>query len=245
MRQLTALIVEDEYLAQQSLEALLSTYCPNVQLLGIASSVEDGIAKIHELNPQVLFLDIQLGNRSGFSLLEAFPHPAFEVIITTAHNEYAIKALRASAVDYLLKPIGTAALIQAIDRAQSKLQHPSTSSFSLIEANLKKITTLVIPDGADLHVLKLQELSQLKGDGSFTTLFSNGKKLIASKNLGHFEDILPTDDFFRCHTSYMVNRSFIKQTKGRNPMDVIMNGGEEIPVSRSRKEHFVQWLRNG
>jgi len=245
-----ALIVEDESPARESLEILINKFTKGVDLLGYATSIEDAIFKINQLQPKLLFLDIQLGNHQAFELLDAFPEADFEVIFTTAFNEYAVRAFRASAVDYLLKPIKINELNQAINRAAKRIKNAERNNLVSLSHNQHEIKTLMIPDGVDNVILHVEDIACMQGDGACTYFhLTNGKRIVATKNLGFYEKTLigtsPTAnlEFFRVHNSWIVHHPFIRRTAGRNPMDVHMTSGHEVPVSRSRKTDFLAWLK--
>lgn len=245
-----ALIIEDENPARESLEILINQFTEGVDLIGYATSIEEAILKINQLQPQLLFLDIQLGNHQAFELLDAFPEANFEVIFTTAFNEYAVRAFRASAVDYLLKPIKVRELSQAINRATKRIKSAEKNNLVSLSHNRHEIKTLMIPDGVDHIILHVEDIACMQGDGACTYFhLTDGTRIVATKNLGFYEKTLIGTSssadvpFFRVHNSWIVHHPFINRTAGRNPMDVHMASGHEVPVSRSRKAEFLVWLK--
>jgi len=246
--QITALIIEDEKYARESLEILVNNYCKQVKLIEEpAASVEEGIFMLNKHEPDLIFLDIQLGGRLAFELLDAFPDPDFAVIFTTAFNEYAVRAFRASAVDYLLKPIKIEELQEAVAKTQNQLLQQQPDPLNIFRENRKKINALMIPDERDVHLLKVDQIAYIKGDGNACTFTcTNTEKVLAIKNLGYFESILispsdpQTSDFFRTHASWMVHYQEIVGT--RSSKYVIMSNQAEIPISDANKAAFKAWL---
>ncbi|MDJ0645385.1 MAG: LytTR family DNA-binding domain-containing protein [Flavobacteriaceae bacterium] len=242
-----ALIIDDEEDARESLRLTLENYCPEVAVIASCESPTKGIEKIKEIRPDVVFLDIQMPQLSGFDLLQRIDQIDFEVIFVTAYDRYAIKAIKFSALDYLLKPIDVDDLISAVQRLKSKQKTTSVhyhSLFSNLKFNQHKITRIAIPVENEIVIQKTDEILYLQADGNYTQLYrTNNKPLLVSKTLKDFETLLQEADFFRVHHSTLVNPAHIKKyVKGEGGYIVVSNG-DHINVSRRKKEAFLQFLK--
>jgi len=243
---LNTLLIEDNADAAEKLRFLLTKYCAEkVNLLVHAASGQEGIAAIAEYRPDLVFLDIELGDMTAFEMLERIDPVDFQVIFTTAHDHYAIKAIRYSAVDYLQKPIGREELLAAIVRAEnnpmrmlreqvSQLAHHAQPKSVLLE----KIA-LTTSDG--LVFKKIQEIVRCESDRMYTVvLLSDGEKLLVSKPMGQLEEILDGQGFFRVHNSHLINMRHIRQFVRTDGGYVVMEDGATVSVARNRKEEFLE-----
>lgn len=231
-----AIIAEDEDRNAEVLTLMLSKYCPEVRVLYRTTSLSSTIEKIKELQPDVLFLDVELADGNAFDVLDSFENKAFSVIITTAFDQYAVKAFKYSAVDYLLKPIDTDELRQAIDKLKETLEKPIA-----IEKTLLQRIAVHSSDTTDLIII--QDILYCESSANYTMLqLSNGSKITSSKNLGYYERILPTSTFFRAHNGCIVNMNYVKKhVKGRGGL-LIMNNEKEIIVAARRVKDLKKWF---
>ncbi len=242
-----AIIIDDEEDAREVLSLSLKKFCPDVEVVAMCPSPEDGLEKISTLAPSLVFLDVQMPNMSGFDLLAKVSDINFEIIFVTAFDRYAIKAIRFSALDYLLKPIEVDELVSAIERVKQKQKSTSVHYRSLLN-NIKygdeKLTRLAIPSDNEIILQKLEEIVYCEADGSYTVLHLSGNKIITvSKNLKEFANMLPESDFCRIHHSTIVNMAHvIKYIKGKGGY-VIITGGDHLNVSHRKKEGFIKLLQ--
>ncbi len=241
---LKAIIIDDEEDARSTLRSFIKTYCPQVEIIEEAEGVQDGYRKIMGHEPDLLFLDIQMDDGTGFDLLEKIRQPEFEVIFTTAFDEYAIRAFKFSAVDYLLKPIDPDELIEAVGKVKKKNPDNAKRVNELLQNREKKeIDRLTISSSEGLTFLKLDDISRLESDSNYTHFFlTTGEKITVPKSLKEYEKILPLSQFFRTHQSHIVNLNYVKKFMREDGGYVLMDDGSEVLVARRRKEEFINVL---
>lgn len=242
---LRAVIVEDEKKSQDTLMAMLNRYCQQVNVIGIADSVENGLDLIPRVNPDLIFLDIQMPDGSGFKLLELLGDHSFQVIFVTAFDQYAIKAIRYSALDYLLKPIIPDDLIKAVEKAEMKKKTLQVNeNIRVLLENIRSVqekpNKIVLSTAEQMHIIDINTIIRCESDNYYTRFFfTNGKSLLISRTLKENEELLREHDFMRPHKSHLVNlkyiRSFIRQEGGQ----IVMTDGSIIPVSRRKREQVI------
>ncbi len=243
-----SLIIDDEQHSRAALRNLLEEFCPDVEIAGEADGYKTGVAKIRETNPDLVFLDIQMPDGTGFRVLEDTKPYDFEVIFTTAYDSFAIKAFKYSAMDYLLKPIDAVELQNSVDRVKkSKLGNENPG----IELLLKSIRErenpgkLVLSTFEGMHVVKIQDIIRCQSDDYYTRFFfKNKKELLVSKTLKEYEQILSEHNFIRPHKSHLINIRYIKSYMKMDGGSIILTDGSEIPVSRRKKEMVLGVLNN-
>ncbi len=240
-----SLIVDDEPRAIKTLEILLERNCPNIELIGTANNIKDAYQIIVSDNPDLVFLDINMPNGSGLDLLAQIKDKEkSKVIFTTAYEEYAIKAFRLSAVDYLLKPIDKKDLVEAVNRFE-ELQTHSTSDpqIDVISEILTRTRPkrIAINTQEGIHVVNLDQIIYLKSDKNYSFIETYKESIIASKPIGEFEKLLDDYDFVRTHRAYIVNLSHVKEFN-KKEMNLILDRGHSIEVSRSKKEYLLERL---
>lgn len=240
------LIIDDEEDAREGLKLVIEKFCPEVSIEALCETPEIGLKKINELQPELVFLDVQMPRLSGFDLLEKVEKINFEVIFVTAFDRYAIKAIKFSALDYLLKPIDVDELITAVKKIEEK-QKNKTAHFKSLLNNVKlsseKLTRLAIPSDNEIIIQKISDIIYCEADSNYTALhLVDGKKITVSKTLKEFENILPETDFCRIHHSTLVNIAHVtKYIKGEGGY-VLVTGGDHLDVSRRKKDSFIQKL---
>lgn len=240
-----AAIIDDEINSILVLKDLLASLEHEIEIVGTASSVEGGLDLIRNSNIQVLFLDVELGSSSGFDLLDQLGEVDFEIVFITAFNQYAIKAFRYAALDYLLKPIDLEFLAKTI----SRLNHNKTTNarVNVLMENHKspgefKRLTLSTSEGTFFY--DLETITHCQADGAYTTIFScNQKPLMVSKSIKEYENILPSN-FFRVHKSYLLNLHFVVKMELGEKSSVSLKDGTEIAVSRRRKQALSERLKS-
>jgi two-component system, LytTR family, response regulator len=244
---MTAIIVDDEKHCREVLQLLLQKYCPAVKLLANCANGAEALQALSQCQPDILFLDIEMPEMNGFELLERVDHPGFGVIFTTAYNEYAIKAIKHSALDYLLKPIDKDELILAVQRAkESKTQKssPRINSFLDFINSKKQPKRLAVPTLEGLIMINTEDLLFCESDSAYCKLFfiNQAKPMVISKVLKEVEEVLKGGDFCRIHHSYLINMRFVQRYIRGEGGEVIMSNGIHLPVSRTRKQDFLNLL---
>ena len=246
---LKSVIVEDETRSRLMLQSLLKDFCTDVVVAGSTDSVNSAYDIIMKTNPDLIFLDVELQSETGFALLEKFDQINFEIIFTTAYEQYALRAIKFCAIDYLLKPIDVSELKAAVEKVRKrKADQTPNSNLQILKQNLKNNSSeqqLCITTAREMFIIKVAEICYCESDGPYTTFFlNNGKTIVTSKTLKEYEELLVQHDFFRVHRSYLINMNEIKKyMRGENAY-LIMNNGTQIDVSRRKKEDFVKRFRN-
>ncbi|PKP03201.1 MAG: DNA-binding response regulator [Bacteroidetes bacterium HGW-Bacteroidetes-6] len=234
-----AVIVDDEDASRMTLKGLLTRYVPDVQVVGEGEDVASGLEIIKQYTPDLVFLDIQMPDGSGFRLLELLAEIDFNVIFTTAFDQYAIKAIKFSALDYLLKPIVPDDLIKAVDKHNERIASPDLAiSFQALRENLTpEPRKIVLHTFEGMHVVDTGDIIRCQSDDCYTNFFlDGGKRIIVSKTLKEIEEHLKGRDFMRPHKSHLVNINFIKTVVRNDGGYIVMKDGSEIPISRRKKE---------
>jgi two-component system LytT family response regulator len=243
---INAIIVDDEEKSRATLHKLVSNHCPKVQIVELCDSVETAMKAIEKHNPHIVFLDIEMPFHSGFNLLERIKDPEFEVIFTTAYDHYAIKAIKFSAMDYLLKPIDVDELKEAVGRIDDKKNkpHDGYKKFELLLSNIKgKSVKIAVPTFDGLQMISADDIIKCVADESYThiTLMSK-QKITVSKLLKEYEELLSDHNFFRIHNSSLINLKHVtKYIKGDGGY-VVMCDGEQCEVSRRKKTELLNKL---
>ena len=239
---LKVVIVDDEPKAIQSLSWELSNFDDSVEIIQTFTEAEKAIKYLNTNELDCLFLDIEMPTMDGFKLLEKLENRNFAVVITTAYNEYAIKALKNSAIDYLLKPVDSDDLEETIERVKKHNANNSSEKFEKIltsfneKFNRRKIT--ISTDGK-LIFLEADEIIFVESDGNYCSIHTTtGKKIVVTKKLKEINELLPDDHFFRIHNSFVINLNKIKEFL-KSDGYVILEGNHKIPVSRQRKSDFL------
>lgn len=237
---LQAVIVDDEVSSIENLTSLINRYCPKVNVAGTATDVEQGLLIIREIVPAILFLDIQISGRSGFDLLKCVANPEFEVIFVTAYDQYAIQAIRFSAIDYLLKPVNINELTNAVDRAimnaEKRIQNERLKNLIRTIGNKNQLR-IAIPGNKETFFIKPEKILFCKSDNNYTIFYlKDNQKYTSSRPIFEYDELLGTEGFIRCHQSYLVNSIFIKSWIRVDGDRLLMEEGHEIPVSRNSKE---------
>lgn len=247
----TALIVDDEDLARRNLHGLLLRYCPEIEKIFVAEDTEVALRFFNTHNIDVLFLDVDLGTATGFDVLPQQKSTDTAVVFVTAHEEYSLRALRAGAVDYLLKPVDIDELREAVGKADTFLraykraagrqaQEARTTAQPAGEA-FTADTHLVVGHGKGFEILDTQQIIFAEADGNYTTFHLDGyRKVIASKQIGAFEALLPASLFFRTHKSYLINLRHLKGYSSHEGYTALLSDSYEIPVSRRRLTEFLE-----
>jgi two-component system LytT family response regulator len=242
-----ALIVEDKPGSIELLKWLLHENCPEINKIEIAMSVREAIPLISSFQPDIVFLDIQMPHQSGFDLLKAIDNWNFEVIFTTAYNEFAIQSIRFSALDYLLKPVDAGELVKAVDRFKVKrIYAPAGEELykNFIQNISNKNRRLALPGITDIKYVEVDTIIRLQADRNYTRFYFNDKKeFLASKTLKEYEELLDGCGFIRVHRTHLINSRYIKEYEREGIM--ILKDNTEVEVARRKKEQVVKFLRMG
>lgn len=248
MNRIKTLIIDDEADARESLRMALEKYCPDVELLMSCTTAEEGIQSIRELQPHLVFLDVQMPHLSGFDLLAEIGEIDFAVIFVTAYNHYAIKAIKFSALDYLLKPVDHDDLVSAVRKAKTRRReqvqaYQYQSALNNLQHNSNTIQKLAIPSLEGILFLETADIIYCLADGNYTTLFiRDHQTVIVSKSLIDFEHFLADSGFFRIHHSALINMKHIQKYIKGDGGYVILSENHHVDVSRRKKEAFLQQL---
>lgn len=239
-----AAIIDDETLARDVIFNYLAEYCPDVEVVAQASSVATAFAAIQKSSPDLVFLDIEMPDGKGFDLLNMFDKIDFKIIFVTAYSEYAIKAFRFSAVDYLLKPIKIDELVDAVARVRTA--EPAGISIEIMNTLLSNLrstsprqSTLIIPNLKGFEVLKVNDIIMCQADGYCTNfILAGNRKVVSSKNLKHFDGLLMDQGFLRVHHSYLVNLEHV--TGYTRQGEILLSEGQKAFLGDSYKGEFVR-----
>ncbi|MGH1437936.1 MAG: LytR/AlgR family response regulator transcription factor [Lewinella sp.] len=240
MSKLRAILVEDEPSGMDNLRWKLQNNCPEVEIIAECTSGKEAIRAIKMHLPDLLFLDIRLGDMSGFDVLEAIKHPTFDLIFTTSYDEYAIQAIKNSALDYLLKPIDEDELLDAVGKARQKQR---SSSFAGNTPEVPVAPRFGFPISTGQQFIELSEVIYAQAEDNVALVYlKEGKPLKISRSLGWVEEELKDLGFCRIHHSYLINLSAMTEYIRNEGGFVIMEGGKAISISRRRKDDFLKAL---
>jgi two-component system LytT family response regulator len=246
-KKIRAIIVDDEDRARNTLQLLLKNYCPEVEVIAMLSNVPEAVLAINKQRPDLVFLDIEMPEYNGFELLGFFREIDFEIVFVTAYSEYAIKAFEVSAVDYLLKPVEIEQLQQAVKKVQQR-QHLNNiqERLEVMKESYGKdeVRRIALPKSDGLIFVDVSDLVMIEADGAYSYVWLKDKtKILVSKKLGFFEDILVNRKyFFRSHRSFMVNLNFIEKYS-RSEGILELETGQKITIARERKSEFEALLK--
>lgn len=243
MQKIRSVIVEDEVAAREALRNYLGKYCPQVEVAGEAQNIKEAVPMLHQLQPQLVFLDVEMPFGNAFDVLEACKDLRFETIFVTAFSEYSLKALNQSAAYYLLKPISIEELIVAVNKVQQHIaKNEIFNRNQIIVDNFREPKPekqqVILPTLEGFEVVKMDQILRLRGNGNFTDLYLNdGSKKMVCRFLKHFSELLPLP-FLRVHKSHIINLNHVKAyNKGGF---VTMNDGAEVEVSVTYKDDFLK-----
>jgi len=236
------LIVEDEINAQKVLIYLLREFCPELNLVGIATGIVKAKKLIKQHKPDLVFLDVKLEDGTGLELLQQIKNIDFDVVFTTAYDNYAIQAIKFGAVDYLLKPIDPDELKEAVLRIKQKKEKEQTKLSKNLTDELIDEQTISIKTSNKTYLISVCDIIRLEADGAYTNIITIDQNVIASKNLKFFEDVLPQNLFIRTHQSHLVNKNHIKTFHKTGNLE--MSNQEMIPVSFRKKSIVRNVLKN-
>ena len=241
-----AIIVDDEKRARNYLRGILEDQFKKIEIIGEADGVEAGIQLVKELTPELIFLDVQMQDGTGFDFLAKINRSKFHVIFISAYDRFAITAIKFSAVDYLLKPVESVDLGLALEKVNNtKLTNEVQNKLDLLLNNVNKIEKIALPSLNGIEFVRIENIVRCESDNNYTNFYlTSGEKIVVSKTLKEFEDMLEGKGFFRTHKSHIINLAYLKKyIKGEGGI-AVMEDGSEIAVSRRRKEEFLEVLSN-
>lgn len=244
MEKIKAIVIDDENHARILLRGMLNTFCPDVEIVGESGDLPNGVKVIRKQKPDIVFLDIEMPGHSGLELLDFFDEEeiTFSVVFTTAYHQYAVKAFKLSALDYLLKPISPQDLEDTVKRFNRERRGLRTQYEHLKEMMSPSVPrSIAVPIGSGFKFLPVDQIMYIKADGSYTEIaISNGEKIVASRTLKNFEDVLCEDErFMRTHKSYIVNVGFVRELVKTDGGFLVMEDKEQISVTPEKMKELI------
>ena len=243
-----ALIIDDENRTRELIAKMIDSFGFDLETFPIGENVQSGIAAIESLRPDIVFLDIQMPDGTGFDLLKSVQNINFEVVFITAHEEFAIKAIKFSALDYLLKPIDPSELKTAVEKAIKAINDKKDEQqFETLHHNIQpnQKRRLVLKTQESVHVVELEDIIRCEADRNYTSFYLNGgKRILVSKTLKDYEVLLSSHNFLRVQQSHLINLNYIDRYDKGNGGCVVMKDGSEVPLSPAKREIFFSILEN-
>jgi len=243
VKMIRTIIIDDDRLVRELITSTVETYCPNVSIVAMAENVKSGVASINEHEPDLVLLDIKMPDGSGFDLIKHFDKPDFKVIFISGYMEYAIKGYKFSAIDYILKPIDEEELSLAINRADDVIRYEEKMQFKSMGENIKalnKSDKIILKTSEHVHLVNTADIIRIEADGNYSTFFiENSRKVIVSKAIKEWEEILVDKGFHRIHKSHLINIHKLTYFDKTDSGDVIMSDGSVVPVASRKKEMLL------
>jgi two-component system, LytTR family, response regulator len=243
-----AILIDDEKHCLETLRMLLNRYCKDVHIIEECSSPKKGLEAIAKHRPDLVFLDIEMPVMNGFDLLQQLPEIPFAVIFTTSYDQYAIKAIKFSALDYLLKPIDPEELITAVSKVSSRKQQPGAEQFNILLKQIQQrgagFEKIAIPTIEGFELIRADQIIRCEADDNYTHVYlKNKSKIVSSRMLKEMEELLQEFRYFeRVHNSYLVNMNELsKYIRGEGGY-LLMSDGSTVSISRSRRESLIKWF---
>ena len=242
---INAIIIDDEAKGRLALREKILTYCPQIKIIAEATNGQEALMLIQHHKPRLIFLDIEMPRMNGFEMLNELPDKNFHIIFTTAYDQYAIKAIKYAAFDYLLKPIDIEELRSAVAKFTAKENDQTKKQVELLQQNMqqpkKQLSKLAIPTLEGLLFYDIGDIIHLEANSNYTNIYLVDKtKITASKTLKEFEELLPEAIFFRTHHSHLINLNYIKRYIKGDGGQIELQNGSFVDVSRRKKEEFLK-----
>lgn len=242
------LIVEDEAIQQEAIVKTIEAYCPNAEIVARAGTVRSGVAAINEFAPDIVLLDIRLPDGSGFDLVRHFDKPDFKIIILSGYMEYAIKAFKINAVDYILKPVDDEELALAINKAAELISLDDKLKMRSMEDNLKALQKehmVILKTSEQIHAVNTKDIIRVEADGNYCTFHvSDGRKILVSKAINIYEEQLAGQGFYRIHKSHIIHIRHMKYFDKSDGGQVVMTDGAKVPVASRKREMVMDLFEN-
>jgi len=243
-----ALIIDNEPHLRRGLKELLLAFCPGITAIDEAAGVREGVVKINSFHPEMVFLDVEMDDGTGFDLLKQLPEHNFQLVFITAHNKYAIEAFRFSAIDYLLKPVDPIALQESVEKAVKNIRSQDISK--QVQVLLQQLSgmnnhdkRIVLKDQEKIYFTRVTDILYCEAEGTYTKFFiQNNESLLVSKNLKEYESLLEPLGFIRTHHSFLVNPDKINAYDKTDGGALILEGGHAVPISQRKKDIVLALL---
>jgi two-component system LytT family response regulator len=240
-----AIIIDDEKHCSDNLQWQLNQYCPEVEVTAICLNAEDGLTEIYRQQPQLIFLDVEMPGMSGFEMLEKLTEINFDIIFTTAFNQYAIRAIKFGALDYLVKPIDKDELHAAVDKVIKRTNSESLKQLTALLTHIRKSNDLsfqkiALPTMHGYELVPLNNIIYCESKSNYANIhLNNGQQILVSRTLKDIEELLNTEPFFRIHNSFLVNLQYaVRYIRGEGG-SLVLNNDITVPVSRNKKEELL------
>lgn len=239
-------LIDDEKMIQKSLKGILDNFVEDVTIVATPMNVAQGVEAIKKHNPDIVFLDIEMPDGTGFDLLKQLPKIDFSLVFCTASNLHAIKAFKYNAIDYILKPFDIEDVVSAVQKAKDSLQLKQQQInvdqlLSFMQDSKKPKEKLVLKTLSDMFVVRIDEIFNCQSDGNYTTfMFKDNRKIMVSSNLKSYESILLQHNFIRVHRSHIININHIDRIQKKDGGTIILTNGKEIPISSLRKDAIFE-----
>ena len=238
-------IIDDEDSGRNIIQQYLSLYCDDIEVVGEANSVKSGVELLSKESPDVVFLDIQMQDGTGFNLLEALPQRTFKVIFVTSFDQFALKAIKFSAADYILKPVDPDEFVDAVERVQAELTKPQDDRIDELLTNMNNFTKVGLPSENGVQFVTVDDIIRCRADGDNTLVFmNNGDKITATNNIKVYEELFADSKFMRVHKLNLINTNHIsKYISDEDGGNVIMSDGSSVEVSPLKKDELQKILK--
>ncbi len=243
-----SIIIDDEAHARQTIRTILDAQFKEIEIIAEAGSVAESIRLINEKEPDLLFLDIDLPDGNAFNILKQIDYKKYRIIFITAYQEYAIRAIKFSAFDYILKPVNPAELVNTVKNAITEdLIEGYENKFQAFFSNISNTTPeqkkIVLRTSDKIHVVDIKNIIRCEADNAYTTIFTNdGKNIVVSKGIKSFDELLSTYNFMRIHQSHLVNPNYISYFKKHDGGFLVMSDNSNVPVSSQKKHILLEYL---
>ena len=242
-----AVIIDDEMNAQDFIESVIRNNFPDIKVFEKAGSVVEGIKAITKHKPEIVFLDIEMNDGTGFDVLDALPEKNFDFIFITAYDQYAVKAFKYSAIDYIIKPIDVEELIPAIKKLiDNRSSTRESNKYEVLKENLQRkgATKLSVPCRKGLEYINLKDIVRFAADGRYTNIhLINGNSLTVSKSIGEYDDLIDEPYFYKPHKSFIININYVKKYLKQDGGSIIMEDGSEVLIARNKRDEFLEIMK--
>jgi two-component system LytT family response regulator len=246
MSMIKTIIIDDEANNREKLRNLIDKYCSNIEIVAEANGVRTGISLIRDKNPDLVFLDIRMNDGSGFDLLNRFESIDFKVIFVTAYEEFALKAFRFSAVDYLLKPVDPDELVESVKKASIQLSNERNKQLSILSESIQsgRFKKIALKDSDNIHLVNIEDIIHCNSEGNYVRfIIFNENGILVSRQLKEYEELLADSGFFRVHKSYLINMAHAKRFEKADGGFVVMSDESRIPVASRKREQLMDLFR--
>ncbi|MDQ3015519.1 MAG: LytTR family DNA-binding domain-containing protein [Bacteroidota bacterium] len=250
MKKLSVILIDDESSSRNALRQKLQTHCPDLEIVKECENGEEGILAIELEKPDIVFLDVEMPRMNGFVMLQRLLHRDFELIFTTAYEHYAVQAIRVSALDYLVKPIEIKSLVEAVDRARERRRGDvHNQRIENLLSNLvnekDRNNRLAVASLEGLQFVLMDDIIYLEAESNYTSIYlQSDPRIIVSKVLKDFEELLPSNKFIRIHHSHIINLNHLRKYLKGEGGQVEMSNGKMLDISRRKKEEFIRAIGN-